>query len=159
MVKVQPPAPRGGLFTKDDFTVDLDADTVTCPANNTAPIRRNSDGDGTARFASRCRGCRLRERCTTAKAGRSITVSRHEAVLAAARQRQRDPGWQADYRATRPKVERKLAHAIRRGRRARRRGQQRVDADWNLLAGAVNLARLAVLGIRNTGEQWQIAPA
>jgi hypothetical protein len=71
--------------------------------------------------------------------------------LADARRRQRDPDWQADYRATRPKVERKIGHLMRRrhgGRRARVRGTRKVDADFNLLAAAVNLARLAVLGLR-----------
>ena len=41
--------------------------------------------------------------------------------LARARARQRNPDWIADYRATRPKVERKIAHLMRRrhgGRRA-----------------------------------------
>jgi Transposase DDE domain len=63
--------------------------------------------------------------------------------LTAARARQRDPSWRADYRATRPKVERKLAHLLRRrhgGRRARVRGLVRVGQDFKLLAAAVNLA-------------------
>ena len=29
--RTQPPSAPGGLFTKDRFDVDLDADTVTCP--------------------------------------------------------------------------------------------------------------------------------
>ncbi|MDQ3384356.1 MAG: transposase [Actinomycetota bacterium] len=34
--RTQPPAPRpGGLFTKDAFTIDLDDDSVTCPAGVT----------------------------------------------------------------------------------------------------------------------------
>ena len=44
---------------------------------------------------------------------------------------------QTDYRATRPKVERKLGHLLRRrhgGRCARVRGKRKVDADFNLLA-------------------------
>ena len=56
----------------------------------------------------------------------------------------------ADYRATRPKVERKIAHLMRRrhgGRRARVRGQTKIAADFALLAAAVNLARLSVLGV------------
>jgi hypothetical protein len=69
------------------------------------------------------------------------------------------PDWLADYRATRPKVERKLAHLIRRGRRASHRGLQRVDADRSLLAGAVNLARLATLGLQHDTGSWQITPA
>ena len=72
------------------------------------------------------------------------------ARLAAARQAQADPAWKADYRATRPKVERKIGHLMRRrhgGRRARVRGLVKVAADFALLAAAVNLARLGVLGV------------
>ncbi len=49
--------------------------------------------------------------CTNAAAGRTIRVSRYEATLARARQRQADDDWRKDYRATQPKVERKLAHS------------------------------------------------
>ena len=52
---------------------------------------------------------------------------------------------------TRPKVECKLAHMMRRkhgGRRARMRGRLRVGHDFALLAAAINLARLAMLGVR-----------
>jgi hypothetical protein len=85
-----------------------------------------------------------------------------EAELAAARARRRDPAWRADYRATRPKVERTLAHLLRRrhgGRRARVRGLVRVAQDCKLLAGAVNLARFAALGLRSTAGGWQLQPA
>jgi hypothetical protein len=158
-VKTQPPAGRGGKFSKGEFDIDLVADTVSCPAGTTVPIVRSSDGSGTASFGRRCTTCPLRGRCTDAAAGRKITVHRHEALLARQRARGADPDWVADYRATRPKVERKLAHLVRRGRRARRRGLQRVDADWNLLAGAVNLARLATQGVRHDGDRWATAPA
>jgi hypothetical protein len=44
------------------------------------------------------------------------------------------------------------------GRRARVRGRKKVDADFNLLAAATNLARLAVLGIRGgSGATWTVA--
>lgn len=58
-----------------------------------------------------------------------------------------------DCRATRPKVERQIAHLMHRrhgGRRARVRGATKVAADFALLAAAVNLARLAVLALANT---------
>ena len=65
-----------------------------------------------------------------------------------------------DYRATRPKVERKIAHLMRRrhgGRRARVRGQVKIAADFALLAAAVNLARLSVLGMASTpGRKWAV---
>ncbi|MEX1005476.1 MAG: transposase, partial [Acidimicrobiia bacterium] len=108
------------------------------------------DGDGISYFAGHCNGCPLRAECTNAGSGRTVRVGRHEARLADARTRQTDPDWAQDYRATRPKVERKLGHLMRRthgGRRARVRGKVKVDADFNLLAAATNLARLAVLGI------------
>jgi hypothetical protein len=58
-------------------------------------------------------------------------------------------------------VERKLAHLVRRqhgGRRARVRGRPKVGADFSLLAAAVNLARLAVLGVSSTpAGAWSVA--
>ncbi|MCP4967980.1 MAG: transposase, partial [bacterium] len=155
--KTQPPHNRDGLFPKSHFQVDLDTETVTCPAKRTAPIRHTADGGGIASFADACTDCPLRAQCTQASRGRSIRVGPHERQLAEARQRQQDPDWAADYRATRPKVERKIGHLMRRrhgGRRSRVRGQAKVDADFNLLAAAHNLARLAVLGIQWTTLGW-----
>jgi hypothetical protein len=148
--KTQPPAPRpGGLFTKDRFGIDLDDDIVTCPNGGTAPIRRGRDGAGTAWFGAACTDCPFRAQCTTGRAGRTVSVSVYEAELARARARQTDPAWQSDYTATRPKVERKITHLVRRkhgGRHARVRGLTKVAADFALLAAAANIARLGVLG-------------
>jgi len=155
--KTQPPTAAGGLFAKDRFGIDLDADTVTCPGEVTVGIRRGRDGDGIAYFGDGCAACPLRAQCTTAAAGRTVSVGRHEQRLRDARAEQKQPDWQADYRATRPKVERKLGHLMRRkhgGRRARVRGKNKVDADFNLLAAAINIARLTMLGIRSTGTGW-----
>ena len=162
MVKTQVPTAPGGRFAKDQFRVDLQAQTVTCPARVTVAIRPARRGGGQARFGQACSVCPLRGACTTSSRGRVVAVHPREAELAAARARQRDPAWLADYRATRPKVERKLAHLLRRrhgGRRARVRGLVRVAQDFRLLAAAVNLARLATLGLRSTASGWQLQPA
>jgi hypothetical protein len=159
--RTQPPSAPAGRFSKDRFDVNLDDDTVTCPNNVTVSIRRGDRGDGIAYFAEHCTGCRLRAECTDAAGGRTIHVSEFEAALARSRQRQAEPDWQADYRATRPKVERKLAHLMHRrhgGRRARVRGRPKVDADFNLLAAAANIARLAALGLRSTATGWNVTP-
>jgi len=37
------------------------------------------------------------------------------------------------------------------------RGTDRVDASFRPLAGAINLARLAVLGLRGTTRGWAVA--
>jgi Transposase DDE domain len=157
--RTQSPTAAGGKFARDRFTINLADDTVSCPNNVTVTIRRGADGYGIAYFAAHCAACPLRGQCTNAAGGRTIGVSRYEAVLARARTRQQDPAWRADYRATRPKVERKLGHMMRRrhgGRRARVRGTQKVDADFNLLAAAVNLARFAVLGLHSTPNGWAV---
>jgi len=158
--KTQDPVAAGGLFTKDRFDVNVRAGTVTCPNGITVTIRRHRRGGGMAHFKGACRDCPLRDQCTSSAKGRAIAIGAHEEALARARARQRDPDWRADYRATRPKVERKLGHLMRRrhgGRRARVRGTARVDADFRLLAAAANLARLGVLGVRWSPTGWVAA--
>ncbi|XVU23965.1 IS1182 family transposase [Actinoplanes sp. CA-054009] len=163
--KVQPPNAPAGKFTKEQFIIDLGTATVTCPNGTTIairPVTGHHRHAGKADFGKACTGCPLREQCTTSKTGRQITISHWETHLADARVRQRDSAWQADYRATRPKVERKLAHLMRRrhgGRRARMRGRDRVNADFTLLAAATNLARLATLQLTSHTTGWTLNPA
>jgi hypothetical protein len=164
-VKIQAPVAPNGHFSKDQFQIDLDRGTVTCPARRTVAIVYNPDPrhrhHGQACFGPACASCPLGGQCTSAQAGRTITITAYEPELAAARARQADPARAADYRATRPKVERKLVHLVRRrhgGRRVRVRGLAKVAADFNLLAAAVNLARLGVLGLRWTpADGWAAA--
>jgi hypothetical protein len=160
-VKVQAANAPGGRFTKDAFHIDLAAQMVRCPNEVSTPIRPSAGGGGAARFGRVCAHCPLAARCTTAKNGRVITIGPHEEHLARGRTRSADPHWLSDYRATRPKVERKIAHLMRRrhgGRRARVRGRMKVSADFSLLAAAVNLARLGVLGLLSTGRGgWAVA--
>jgi hypothetical protein len=160
--KVQPPTAPDGRFAKDRFDVDLAASTVTCPNAVTVPIRPAKGGGGTAVFGPACAKCPLATRCTSSTAGRTIAIGRYEAELTRARAAQDDPAWVTEYRATRPKVERKIGHLMRRrhgGRRARVRGRTKVAADFSLLAAAVNLARFGMLGLRRAGANWAAAPA
>jgi hypothetical protein len=156
--KIQAPHASGGRFSKADFAVDLQARTVTCPAGRLATLR-SAGRDAIASFGPACADCPLVARCTVSPKGRTIAVGPHEALLVRARAASRDPAWRADYRATRPKVERKIAHLMRRrhgGRRARVRGRLKVGADFALLAASVNLARLAVLGLVRSGGTWAV---
>jgi transposase len=162
MTKVAAPTAPAGHFTKQQFRIDLAQGTVTCPARLTVAIIPARQGGGVARFGRACGVCPLAGSCTTSPAGRTITINPQEARLQTARSRQRDPAWRADYRAHRPTVERKLAHLLRRrhgGRRARVRGLVRVAQDWRLLAAAVNLARLAALGVGYRPDGWAVAAA
>jgi hypothetical protein len=159
MVKVQAANAPGGRFSKDAFTIGLEAGQVTCPNQVTAPIRPKPEGGGTASSGTACAACPLAAGCTTAKNGRVITLGPYEEHLARGRARRNDPVWLAAYRATRPKVERKIAHLMRRrhgGRRARVRGRTKVAADFSLLAAA-NIARLGMLGITSTRSgNWAV---
>ncbi len=148
-----------GLFTKDRFEVDLETNTVTCPAGHRVAINPTRDGGGRASFKVHCKDCPMRAACTKSRAGRSITIGPHEAVLQRARAEQREPGWAEHYRADRPIVERKIAHFVRKprgGRRARTRGKERVATDLDTRAGAINWARLAALGVHRAHGGWLI---
>lgn len=148
-VKVQPPPAREGMFSQDAFEIDMSAGTACCPNGVRVRLRVLPDNSRTADFAPHCVDCSLRDSCTTSKSGRVLRLHPKHETLTRARKAQRDPRWKQRYRATRPKVERKIAHLMRRrhgGRRARVRGRVRIGHDFAMLAAAVNLYRLAALG-------------
>jgi hypothetical protein len=82
VIKPKPlrPAVEGG-FTLDDFDIDEQAGTLTCPAGHTRPLSAKR----TVSFGTLCADCPPRARCTTAKTGRSMTLHPHEDLLRAAR--------------------------------------------------------------------------
>jgi Transposase DDE domain/Transposase domain (DUF772) len=153
-----PPVRNVHGYSKDRFTIDPDAGTVTCPARHTVAIRPQHRG-GQARFGDLCTDCPLRTACTKSRTGRMIAIHPHEQTLQRAKAAQRDPDRQAVYRQTRPTVERKISHFTHRawgGRRARCRGTARILTDVMHRAAAVNLARLAALGLHRTPTGWAI---
>lgn len=153
-----PPVRNANGYSKDQFRVDLADGTVTCPADHTVSIRAGLRYR-VARFGVLCQSCPLRAECTKSRRGRVISIHPQEAALQHAKARQQDPGWQQDYRANRPVVERKISHFTRRpwgGRKARCRGHKRILTDILARAGAINLARLATLGLQHRTEGWAI---
>jgi hypothetical protein len=149
---LHPAVPDG--FTRDDFAVDQGARTVTCPAGITRPLSVK----GNATFGARCRGCALRPRCTTAKAGRSVHVTVHDDRLVAARKAAATDAFQADYRRWRPMAERAIAWVVADNhRRVRYRGIIRNQLWLSMRVAAVNLRRLLALGLQPTTTRWVIA--
>ena len=157
VIKPKPsnPAVPGG-FTMDDFVIDDDAGTVTCPGGHTrtmSPARR-------VIFGQVCADCPLRARCTTAKDGRSMSIHEYEALLRAARAQGRTPEFQAAY-PTRASVERTVAHvATQNGRRVKLRylGVDKNDAWLHTRAAALNLRTLLRHGLTRIGGAWTLAP-
>ena len=146
-------APVPGGFTSDDFTIDFDARTVTCPAAHTLPIRPS----GGVAFERYCHSCPLASRCTTAVRGRKLTIHIHEQSLRDARALAKDPDWQAEYRQHRPMVERSIAWLTRNNRKVRYRGTAKNDHWLHHRAAALNLRRLITMGLTHTGTTWAIA--
>ena len=143
-----------GGYTRDDFTVDHNARTVTCPAGHTVTITAS----GSATFGTRCRDCPLRQRCTTSKTGRNLKISKHDDELVAARQAWNDKTFFDDYRQYRPMVERSIAWIVASGhRRVRYRGVEANRTQLALRVAAINLRRLVNLGLNHNGEAWAIA--
>ena len=154
-----PPVRNANGYSKDRFTIDLAAGTVTCPAQHTVTIRAGLR-HRVARFGVLCGSCPLRAQCTKDRRGRVISIHPQEAALQHAKARQQDLAWQQDYRANRPVVERKISHFTRRpwgGRKARCRGKKRILTDILTRASALNLARLATLGLHQGPNGWAIA--
>jgi hypothetical protein len=103
------PAVAGG-YTLDDFTIDLDAMTVTCPEQITVTISAKTR---TARFGTACDRCPVRQQCTNAKSGRVIKVHPNHALLAAARVFADTDHFDTTYRQHRPMIERTIAWLVR----------------------------------------------
>jgi hypothetical protein len=75
VARVPPVRNATGGFPKDRFAIDLESNTVTCPAKQTVPIRSQRSGGG-VNFASHCSTCPLAARCTRSRSGRTITIHR-----------------------------------------------------------------------------------
>ena len=147
------PAVAGG-FNIDDFIIDRTAMTATCPNGITTRISIN----GYATFGAKCRGCPLRQRCTTAVDGRTVKVNAHHELLAAARAHAHTAAFAEPYRQHRPMVERSIAWLVRRGgRKVRYRGINRNRIGLAHRCAAINLRRLLNLGLTHTIDGWTIA--
>jgi hypothetical protein len=149
---VQPAVP-GGLTT-DDFTVDATAGTVTCPAG----ITRRVTASSAVIFGAACRGCPLRQQCTTAKDGRTLHLHEHDSLLRAARAEW--PALRDDYKAHRPNVERAIAQVTtRRGLRVRLRyhGVTPNHAWLKTRTAAINLRNLIGRGLTRHDGTWLLA--
>lgn len=151
VAKVPPITVGEGRFTKEDFRIDLDPPTATCPAGvtTTAVARKGFDTHGRQVFAlsfpsAACGPCELRSRCTKGPY-RMILLHHHEAVLQSARRSQNDPKTRRKLRR-RPIVERKVDHLKDLGMgKARWRGRRKVLLQARLTATLANIKRVFVL--------------
>lgn len=154
VARVPPTSAPGGRFSKDEFTLDLEAGQATCPAGETTTrTRRRGDG-GTFLFdGAVCADCALREQCTSKEpdrmratgVGRTVGIHAHEELLQEARAQENTETFK-ELITKRPDVERKIAHLMRRGlRQARYLGEAKTRFQAHATALVDNLARLGSL--------------
>ncbi|QCB95624.1 IS1182 family transposase [Arthrobacter sp. PAMC25564] len=155
LVKPKPLAAAiAGGFTIDDFAYDKAAGTLTCPNG----LSRRITAKGRVTFGAACRGCPLKDRCTTAAGGRKIELHPDHELMRAHRAAARNEDFQSDYKQHRPMVERSIAWLTAgNNRRLRYLGVAKNDAWFRLRAGAVNLKRLLSLGLTVREGAWAIA--
>jgi IS5 family transposase len=149
---VAPPQPSSapkGLFSKDAFTIDLNAGTVTCPAGHVALIIGRREGRRIqVRFpVAVCASCPLRAQCTNKPAaGRVIEIGPNEELLGPARAARWTPEFRVRYRR-RARAERKIAQVKSRQTKLPWRGLIKARGWAHLRAGALNLDRIGRLGL------------
>lgn len=129
---------NGELFSKENFQIDLDAQTVTCPAGF---IEAASAGKIAHFNPANCASCALRASCTSAAEGRgrSLRIAHDERLQQQLRERSATPEGRSKLRE-RVAVEHGLAHlGQKQGRRARYRGVRRNLYDVRRAASINNL--------------------
>ena len=151
-----PDRPDTGYFAKEDFVIDLEAMTCTCPAGQvcqTVKVHgsgRDDQGAAVRRTVFHfdpavCGACPLRGRCVKAKSGTGRTVSVHpqERLLQAARALQQSAAF-AQYRVHRQAVEHRIARLMQLGmRQARYRGRVKTRFQLLMAATVANLTLVA----------------
>jgi Transposase DDE domain len=129
-------------IAKREFEIDLDTDTITCPAGHTVQINTSETGFRGANFTTAmCRDCPLKPRCCPTKSRRYIRLHDHEQLLQAGRRALTEPATAEHLRRGRPRIERLLGRLAHRygARKSRYIGsaKARLQASW--AAALVNL--------------------
>jgi len=160
-VKVRKAVNKNDLFTKDDFKIDLEEGTVTCPGKQVATFdkrkikKRKKTTVGFPKDA--CANCPLRDKCTNSKSGRQITIHSHEDRIQKQREYQKTTEFKEDY-CKRANGERTISQITRHGgRQGRFIGKEKTG--FQVLMACINNNIKFVMGyilnkakVTDTGE-------
>lgn len=130
------PVRNGPRYAKTAFVLDWEAQRVRCPQG----VVMGFSPGATVQFPkAKCAGCEVRERCTTSRNGRSVSIHPDERLLEELRKRQQTSEGRAALRE-RVQVEHSLAHIGRwQGDRARYVGVRKNLFDLRRVAVIHNL--------------------
>ena len=177
LVAKVPGRPNKVRFPKEDFKIDLEAGSCTCPAGlvtrNLRSMGSRPDGHcgrqpswGFVFDAAVCRACVLRPKCVSAKNYRGRTVRLHpqEALLQQARALQQSEAF-VEYRKRRQVAEHRLGRLVQLGmRQARYFGRAKTLFQLLMAATVANLTlvarKLGLMGADSSSPavNQQIAP-
>lgn len=134
------PVRNGQRFDKSAFTLDWERGIIHCPNQVAVPFQV---GQVVGFPPEKCASCPLRERCTTSKTGRSVSIHPDEQLLQELHQRQATAAGRAKLRE-RVAVEHTLAHIGQwQGDRARYIGTRKNLFDLRRMAVVHNLHVIA----------------
>lgn len=165
LVAKAPPIAERGTFTKEEFTIDLENETVTCPAEHTTTQWHRgatyTRRDGTKLHAkvfkfddALCTQCQWYEQCVSSSKGRgrSITVHPEEALLQEARAFQKTETFKEQYRE-RIVAEHRIARLIQlEGRKARYFGREKTAFQLAMVAAVANFTLIAAWQAQNCDD-------
>lgn len=152
-----PGRPDKAHFPKEDFKIDIEAGTCTCPAGQVAQVKRRLKSHPAGQSSRLrpgsfvfdnliCGVCSLRSECVAGKKGKGRTVSLHpqEALLQQARTFQHSEAF-GEYRIRRQVAEHRLARLVQLGiRKARYFGRVKTRFQLLIAATVANLTLVAV---------------
>jgi hypothetical protein len=171
LVAKVPGRPDKTHFPKEDFEIDLEAGTCTCPAGKvtrrviTATTRIDHSGQacrvkGFHFHGATCRKCQLRDACVAAGNGKGRTITLHpqEALLQQARSLQKSEAF-GKYRRRRQVSEHRLARLVQLGiRQARYFGRVKTLFQLLMAATVANLTLVATkLGLMGKINQSRVS--
>jgi len=143
LVARTPGRPEGQL-SKDEFSIDLEGDRVTCPGGHTVQgsMSRSREGQRWRLFqfpAAVCAACPLRPQCVKGKGGRLLTIHPQEALLQQARAYEATDEFREDV-IRRQVVEHRIARLTQLGiRKSRFFGRQKTKFQLLMASAVANL--------------------
>ena len=138
-VKVSQPVNASGGYTKNEFDIDIDAGTVTCPngyvENFDSEKIENREGTIVKFDAEKCNLCPKKEECTKSGNGRTINIHPYEDRIEQQREFQKTFDFKEDY-VKRSNGERTISELTRHGgRQGRYKGKLKIK--WQLTMVAI----------------------
>jgi len=155
---------NNGLFTADDFTIDYQNQTATCPAGKTSCCwkeitKGKHKGQVRISLGKQCQDCPMKEKCTKNKVGRRLRLHLHYDLLKERRKECQTDTFKKEMK-TRPPVEGTISSLVRAHgiRRSRYRGILKTHLHNLLSSAALNLKRLVKrISLSENNEKQQLA--